>query len=602
MPRILICIAILCAAIATPHAEETTAKPEWGNFQWSFKLDIGLDPRRRVERSSTAYLWVPPKTEKVKGVLVGGRILMEGALVRDPRIRQVCIENDLAIVYFNGHFDAVFNYGQANPELMRWAPEMYLETFLDGLGKISGYEEIATVPLIPFGHSVGTLYAQRVGYWKPERTAAIMLLKGGLGNPPGHDPEATLDGIPLLHIQGQFEEFGSKGPLQEGEDRTAGFRACTDNYSKRRQEDPDNTLMGLFIEPGGTHFAWSPALCDVVVPFIEAVAEHRLGGEDPNVPKPMTADQGAYLKADFINVYENGATLPAPVAAKDFEGDPKEMYWYPSIEVAQAVAGYTPALAKKSQFVSGKLPKYPKAPKRKKGEPAPPSSSQYPELQGWGKPMRHGHDNRIYYKPHIRHDWTFELKGAHLDKVPKRYPGEGEPATFSPNGEPKLRVFGGNVTQLDATTFKIHGDWRFGNRFGILAHHEGDDEYRYSAQHLLVKSDRLIRGNRNGKPQRLDFELDTGSGSDTFDVDTITLGDPLPELTAKTESGLPAQFYVDSGPAHVDANGKLVLEEIPVRSAWPIRIKIVAVQLGTVGAPWGFSGHVADDLYIEKPE
>ena len=42
------------------------------------------------------------------------------------------------------------------PDLMRWAPEMYLDTFLDGLGKISGYEELASVPLIPFGHSVGT--------------------------------------------------------------------------------------------------------------------------------------------------------------------------------------------------------------------------------------------------------------------------------------------------------------------------------------------------------------------------------------------------------------------------------------------------------------
>ena len=125
--------------------------------------------------------------------------------------------------------------------------------------------------------------------------------------------------------------------------------------------------------------------------------------------------------------------------------------------------------------------------------------------------MRHAHDNRIYYKPALRKDWTFELKGAFLDKIPKRYPGEGEPATHSENGEVKLRVFGGNVTQLDETTFKVHGDWRFGNRFAILAHHEGDDVYRYSAQHLLVKSEKLIRGKRNGKPQWINFELDTGS-------------------------------------------------------------------------------------------
>ena len=115
MPRILFCIALICVAMVTPHAEETPAKPEWGNFQWSFTFDVGLDPRKRTERSSTAYLWVPPKTEKVKGVLIGGRILMEGALVRDPRIREVCAQNDLAIVYFNPHFAGTFVYGKSDP-------------------------------------------------------------------------------------------------------------------------------------------------------------------------------------------------------------------------------------------------------------------------------------------------------------------------------------------------------------------------------------------------------------------------------------------------------------------------------------------------------
>ena len=104
-------------------------------------------------------------------------------------------------------------------------------------------------------------------------------------------------------------------------------------------------------------------------------------GEDPTVPQPMQVEQGAYLKADFLSVYESGATLPPPVAAKDFTGDPKEMYWYPSLETAEAVYKYIPALGKKSQYVSGKLPKYPKAPKRKKGEPAPPQARSTPNYK-----------------------------------------------------------------------------------------------------------------------------------------------------------------------------------------------------------------------------
>ena len=531
------------------------------NFQWQHSLQVAEHPEKGPV-NATAYLWVPPESQHIRGVLLGGRVLMESDLVRDPSIRQVCRDHDLAIVFFNPHVDVKFNYEQPVPEQQRLAPEVYLQQMLDGLAQKSGYGEIAHVPLMTFGHSVGTLFAQRVGYWNPDRVAGIILLKGGLGSPPEHDPEGHLDGVPLLHVQGQFEEFGPQGPLQEGEDRTAGFFACIEGFTQRRQDNPDQQMMGVFIEPGGTHFAWSPRIASVVAPWIAAVAELRLPQSDnssDNAPQnlvkplPITADQGAYLAADFISIYQTGAALPPPVAADavtsdgNMAGTKTEMFWYPSLEVAERIATIIPDLGKQGQYVSAQSPKYPKQKKRKKGEPAPENTT-YPEIIDWLNPARAGHDNRVYIKPHIRHDWTFELRGAFLDAIPKTYPDAGQAATHSETVPPQLRVFGGNVRQLDETTFQLHGDMRFGDRVAILAYHPGDETYRYAAQSILYKTKRLFRGKRAGNPQSLTFDLG---------VTSVTYGDPLPALNATAESGLPVSYYVDSGPARINEAGEL---------------------------------------------
>ena len=68
-------------------------------------------PARDVKSNDiTAYLWVPPDADRLRGVLVGGRTLMEQEFTGDAQIRAACAAEKLAIVYFSPPLDATFSY------------------------------------------------------------------------------------------------------------------------------------------------------------------------------------------------------------------------------------------------------------------------------------------------------------------------------------------------------------------------------------------------------------------------------------------------------------------------------------------------------------
>src|SRR6185295_2430910 len=122
-----------------------------------------------------AFLWIPPEADRIRGVLVGGTTLMEPAFATDPRIHSVCAQEKLAIVLMSPSVDAVFNYKE------KGAGEA-LQKLLDALATTSGYHEIAVAPLFPYGHSVSSIFAGNVAYWKCERCFGVLAFKGGLGS------------------------------------------------------------------------------------------------------------------------------------------------------------------------------------------------------------------------------------------------------------------------------------------------------------------------------------------------------------------------------------------------------------------------------------
>jgi len=71
---------------------------------------------------STAFLWIPPRASRIRGVVIGGMTLMEREMAKDPCIRQACAAEHLAIVFLK------CGLGRAD-----------LQQVLDDLAKVSGY-------------------------------------------------------------------------------------------------------------------------------------------------------------------------------------------------------------------------------------------------------------------------------------------------------------------------------------------------------------------------------------------------------------------------------------------------------------------------------
>jgi hypothetical protein len=71
-------------------------------------------------------------------------------------------------------------------------------------------------------------------------------------------------------------------------------------------------------------------------------------------------------------------------------------------------------------------------------------------------------------------------------------------------------------------------------------------------------------------------------------------------LHATASSGLPVQYYIRSGPAIIDGN-RITLTKIPIRSKYPVKITVVACQLGSTIEPLFQSAQpVIRNFYIKK--
>ncbi|MCY3019340.1 MAG: hypothetical protein NTW87_09985 [Planctomycetota bacterium] len=489
-------------------------------------------------KNITAFLWVPPEAGRIKGVLVGGLTLMEPAFAGDPLIRQACVDEKLAVVYFAPALDAVFNYKEKNSgELLQKA--------LDDLAQLSGYREIAVAPLFPFGHSVSTLFASHAVCWNPGRCFGALLFKGGISF-PANDPGASMLGVPILAVKGQFEEFGPgpSGVLRDFEDREAAWKGMRDRLLALRGKD-DHHLVSLLVEAGASHFAWSERVSTYVALFIRKAAQRRIPdwpADSKGPPKLNEIDpaSGALSSGDIGQAGEQAANYKA------FKGSPAKSMWHLDLELAAAHdAFHKGAFSKKPQFVTFADPKS-------------------------GKAIFVGHDLRLKLGVNWSEADTFKVAGTFLDQAPDKYPKVDGPVGHA-DGPVLFRAYGGTVEQTGADTFRVRLDGRQKVRAEILAYHTGNPTYRYAEQQgRAVLPERLTQG----KPQAIKFP-ETGP---------LRPDSPPVKLLATSDSGLKVRFYVEYGPAMIEED-TLKITEMPTRAVLPLKIKVVAYQYGSAVEP-----------------
>jgi len=300
--------------------------------------------------------------------------------------------------------------------------------------------------------------------------------------------------------------------------------------------------------------------------FIRKAAQYRIPADEPAfapvVLKPIDVRSGWLVDPKTLGT---GFYKAMPYA--QWHGDPKLAYWYFDKEMADTVNSYVERqLAKRPQmldFLDG-------------GQTASLVKNGFADIH-----------------PQLQQDGvTFSVGAGALNKSPSAtlYPGVplGHPAAPI-----KFRVASGALKQTGESSFQVWlgrgGVTRQGPPWEpwVLAYQAGDAEFRPTDRpaHIWIN---VV--NKQGKLQNITFDpiLDQSLRTKTV------------KLHAISDSGLPVQYFVVSGPVELDGD-TLALQQIPPRSKFPVRVIVAAFQWGRGVDPLVQSaGPVTQEFMIKK--
>ena len=121
-------------------------------------------------RAPVAYMWLPEGAEEVKAVMLAQQNMTEEALFRMASFRQRLAEMGVGLIWVAPAFT------------QNWAPEsgcqQTFERMMADLAAASGHEELARVPVVPFGHSAQATFPWNFAAWNPQRTLCIVSFHG----------------------------------------------------------------------------------------------------------------------------------------------------------------------------------------------------------------------------------------------------------------------------------------------------------------------------------------------------------------------------------------------------------------------------------------
>jgi hypothetical protein len=481
--------------------------------------------------TSSAFLWIPPHAEVVRGVVVAGMTLAERDIVQDAQIRRACEDQQLAILFFKCGLSAVD-----------------LQKTLDEFSKESGYGEIAGAPLFFIGHSAGGPQAKSLAIKLADRCFGLMLYRGGV---PGGE-ESVPAGVPLLLMIGQFDEFGKVMRDANGRETWEGGRDALADW-RRAGED---RLGSVVVEPGAGHFAWSERNAKYLALFIRKAAAARIGPRQANdakisICKPIDPATGWTTELAAI---KDPSQAPSP-AGKN-KGDAKPTSWHFDEEIARATLAYHAGISgKQDQFI------------------------RWNELANVDAGVRYYLSNLKWIGPQ-----TFEVHPVYAGIYPKKAanaPGpswaqagqavghSGAPIRVRPVGGSSIVEAGNHALRIRYDALAPASD---AGRITFIAWSDGDAQFRHTEQVGMMP--RGFKGLTRGKDQTITFAQPAN----------LHIGDQPSALNASSDSGLPVEFYVASGPAVIE-NGKLRVAEVPARAKFPMTIKVVAWQFGSAIEP-----------------
>jgi hypothetical protein len=335
---------------------------------------------------------------------------------------------------------------------------------------------------------------------------------------------------------------------------------------KLRSETGEREI-GEFIDAGAGHFDWTPESAGVIGMFIKKAAAYRIPADAPLTGpvalKPYPESAGVLVDPKTLGTPSFAAT---PV--NEYKSDPKAAYWYVDAEMAKTVNAYiVKRFARKPQVIDFVV----------NGQPAALAKNGFADVGATMEPD----------------GVTFKVAATFLDQSPSAslFPGE---SLGHASGPILFRVGSGALIQTGPDTFKIGfsqgGIQRQGNPWEpwIIAYQPGDANYRQADRPMHVWISLI---NKGGAPQTISWPTIPNQIAGTHSI----------PLSATSDARLPIQYWVVSGPAEVTADGTMKFLPVPVRSRYPVKVRVAAFQWGKAAEPKVQSaGPVYQEFYIEK--
>ncbi len=495
--------------------------------------------------NSRAFLWIPPAAKHVRGVVVGQDNMIEQGILEHPILRRELAKLGLAEVFIAPPFDtwqSATNNDAANEKFF---------ALLQTLADESGYGELKVAPVIPLGHSAMASYPWNFAVWNPSRTLAILSVHGdapqttltGNGRPNLDWGRRNIDGIPGLMVMGEYEWWDAR--------LTPALKFLAAHPA---------TPIAMLAEPGRGHFDYSDDLVKFLALFIRKAVEARLPQEfspgQPPALKPVYPRDGWLVQRWHLN--QPRTVKPAPFA--QYAGDKSEAFWAFDEETAWAIQNYR----------ADQIGKTPQLPGFVQDGKIVPQTDTHQQVNLKFEPAADG--------------VTFHLTATFLSTVDggshnlTRWTGlpAGAPIGHAPRGKIIISRISGPVEKINADTFRVRfdridstTDWR-NSDIWLLAEHPGDAKYKSAVQQALLR----LPNFNVGAEQHITFAKISSQPAGTKSV----------QLRATSDSGRPVYFYVREGPAEITGD-TLRFTPIPRRARFPVKVTVVAWQLGRSAAP-----------------
>jgi hypothetical protein len=476
-------------------------------------FQYAVPSRNAKGKEITAYLWIPADAQKIRGLIIGGDLMMEANFIMDPVIRQACADESLGILFFMKHLYGTFKWQKNDCEDR-------LADVLERLAEVSNHPELKSVPLLPIGHSAASIAPSQILHWNPERALGAITYKGAHGIDMKKDT-APVRGIPTLHVQDFVEEYknrkdtGSLGRM---------------NVAEVRAKDP-LVLSGILEDNGSKHAAWCFRLTPIIAEFIRGTAQLRI--RDDGSLQRVKPEEGVLIDKRFGNPRHDAAP------AGEYQGDPKEAMWYPTMKMARMMMDYNAVqLWKKPQYIAFVDPV--------SGKIVGPKSSPRPHWVG----------------PDV-----FEVDATFLDKTDN--PALPQDPVTHADGPIRFAAHGRKLERVGRGRFRLNFHPMAVRWYRLSAYHLGDEEHRFEEAFATMSIPKA-----KGDANTIEFAR----------IGTVARNDFPLKLQAGSSADAPVHFTVEYGPATVK-DGQLHLAEVPAKAEFPMEIAVWAYSSGSYVQP-----------------